>query len=823
MTPRAKLTVYSALACALATFCLLPLVTSSGWYLHACLLIALVAGAGAGLRRLPLPRWLVPAGQLLVLVYALMLGFTGSALTGGVLPGPQAIDAVGTLLDRGFQDIQEYAIPAPASPGLRLILVGSVALVAVVVDTVAVTFRRAALAGLPLLALYSVGTGLADEDGRAWLWFLCAAFGYLLLLLAEGQDRLSRWGRVFHGGARGTDRGGRLSHNGHPIGVLALATALVLPMFIGHWDSPFGHGTGNGLGSGGNGTGVTTLDPLVTLAAKVSRPSGEEMLTYTMSGDNAGSTYLRTGALDEFNGTEWKLSPKDVTANPRTMPTPEGLAPSVSADPVATAFTVTDRMDSAWLPMPYPVTEAAPPGNWRYEGSTRTLIGDGKQTTRGLKYEVTSLDVRPTAAQLRTAGPVPEAIAKRYLTLPGDFPQAVATIATDVTRGKGTGYDKAVALQTWFTRTGGFQYSTDVAGGTGNDAIITFLENKKGFCVHYASTMAAMARALGIPARVALGFTPGQGLGGKSFKVTDREYHAWPELYFQGTGWLRFEPTPTRGSTPDYTDPVAVPTAAPTQQPTTAAPSAGALPSASASTACDGKQKQLGDCADQDKAAAKAAAERSWWMSWQVLAGIAGGIALVGLLAAPMLWRSRLRRRRLGLSGRRRPGSDARTDLSDQQVLAAWEELVDSAWDLGIPPDDARTPRSAARRIAEAGELDESATAAAGRIALATERVLYARPGVPAAPLAPDVRAARAGLRASAKRAGRARALLLPPSSARLWWRATDRVDDVRDAVRDRGSRATAAITGPWRRALARLRPGRSGHTGQGDPQGPPE
>ncbi|MFD7988614.1 DUF3488 and DUF4129 domain-containing transglutaminase family protein [Kitasatospora indigofera] len=813
MTTRAKLTVYSALATALATLCLLPLVTSGGWYLHACLLIALSAAAGAGLRRLPLPRWLVPAGQLLVLVYALMLGFAGSAMTAGVLPGPRALDAVGTLLDGGMQDIQEYAIPAPATPGLRLILVGSVALVAVVVDAVAVTFRKAALAGLPLLALYSVGTGLADHDGRAWLWFLFAAFGYLLLLLAEGQDRLSRWGRVFHGGARG-ESGGRLSHNGHRIGFLALATALVLPLFLGQWEFHlFGDRAGNGIGSGGSGSGVTTLDPLVTLAAKLSRPSGEEMLTYTMSGDNAGSTYLRTGALDEFNGTEWKLSPKDVSGNPRALPAPEGLAPSVTADPVATAFTVTDRMDSAWLPMPYPATEADPPGSWKYEGSTRTLIGDGKQTTRGLRYEVTSLDVRPTAAQLRTAGQVPEAIAKRYLTLPGDFPQAVATIATDVTRGKTTGYDKAVALQTWFTRTGGFTYSTDVGNGTGNDAILTFLENKKGFCVHYASTMAAMARALGIPARVALGFTPGQGLGGKSFKVTDREYHAWPELYFQGTGWLRFEPTPTRGSAPDYSDPVAAPSTAPTQQPTTAAPSTGAVPSASASSSCDGRQRQLGDCADQDKAALKAQGQRSWWLSWPALATVAGGLALIALLTAPMLWRAWVRRRRRG-AARRRPGADPRTELTDQQVLAAWEELVDSAWDLGIPPDDSRTPRSAARRIAEAGELDADATAAAGRVALATERVLYARSGQGASALAPDVRTARDGLRASARRTGRARALLLPPSSARLWWRTTERVDDVRDAVRGRLSRAGAALTGPFRRAWARLRGGRGGKGG---------
>ncbi|MFC8450204.1 transglutaminaseTgpA domain-containing protein [Kitasatospora sp. NPDC057223] len=810
MTTRAKLTLYSALACALATLCLTPLLGSNGWLAHAFLLIALTAATGAGLRRLSVPRPLVPAGQLLVLLYALALGFVRPALAGGLLPGPAALDALSAVLRQGIEDIQQYAIPAPASPGLRLILVGSVALIAVLVDTVAVTFRQSALAGLPLLALYSVGTGLADEDGKAWLWFLFAALGYLLLLFAEGQDRLSRWGRVFHGGRPGTDSRGGLSHGGRPIGLLALAAALVLPMLLGQWDlGLFRDRTGHGIGKGG-GSGVTTLDPLVSLASSLSRPSGAEMMTYTMQGDGAGTTYLRTGALDTFDGTEWKLSPKDVSANPGSLPAPEGLAAETGVGAFTTAFSIADRMESAWLPMPYPATEAKPPGRWNFERSTRTLTGDGGQTTRGLKYEVTSLDVRPTADRLRTAGAAPESVNERYLALPSGLPQIVASTAANVTRGQSTAYDKAVALQTWFSRTGGFAYSTDVPGGTGSEAIAAFLQNKKGFCVHYASTMAAMARTLGIPSRVALGFTPGDNAGANTFRVTDRDYHAWPELYFQGAGWLRFEPTPGRGSTPEYSAPVAAPTKAPTQQPTTAAPSTSAVPSATPSSSCSTKQRADG-CADQQKAAAPTAQESSWLLSWQVLGTAAGVLVLLGLLSTPMLWRSLTRRRRLGAGGRRGPGGDGPGGLSDQEVLAAWDELVDSAWDLGIPPDDSRTPRSAVRRIAEAGELDEDATAAAGRVALATERVLYARGGGPAAPLAPDVRRAREGLRASARRTGRARAVLLPPSSAKLWWQASDRVQDTRTAVGGRVSRAVRAATAPVRRAWDRLRPGPRG------------
>ena len=70
-------------------------------------------------------------------------------------------------------------------------------MVAVLADATAVTYRSAASAGLPMLALYSVASGLAKEEETRWLWFLLAAAGYLLLLLASGQDRLARWGKVF--------------------------------------------------------------------------------------------------------------------------------------------------------------------------------------------------------------------------------------------------------------------------------------------------------------------------------------------------------------------------------------------------------------------------------------------------------------------------------------------------------------------------------------------------------------------------------------------------------------------------------------------------
>lgn len=207
----ARLTVRAWAATLLAACALLPLVESTMWILQAALLLGVQAGVGAAARRVPLARPLTVAAQVVVTLMLLTLMFAREQAVAGLIPGPDALRFFGQLLEQGGQDVNRYAIPAPLSDGIRLMLVGGVLVIGLLVDTLAVTFRSAAPAGLPLLALYSVAAGLTD-NGIEWLWFLLAAAGYLLLLLSEGRDRLSQWGRVFAGPPRGRSRetpGGR--------------------------------------------------------------------------------------------------------------------------------------------------------------------------------------------------------------------------------------------------------------------------------------------------------------------------------------------------------------------------------------------------------------------------------------------------------------------------------------------------------------------------------------------------------------------------------------------------------------------------------------
>ena len=110
-------------------------------------------------------------------------------------------------------------------------------------------------------------------------------------------------------------------------------------------------------------------------------------------------------------------------------------------------------------------------------------------------------------------------------------------------------YAAAVALETWFRRTGGFTYD-EQPGRPGDVPLADFvLRTKRGYCQHFAGAMALMLRYLGIPARVAAGFTSGSyDARTSTWTVTDHDAHTWVEAWFRGYGWLPFDPTPGRGT-----------------------------------------------------------------------------------------------------------------------------------------------------------------------------------------------------------------------------------------------------------------------------------
>ncbi|WP_282691802.1 DUF3488 and transglutaminase-like domain-containing protein [Streptomyces sp. CC208A] len=767
MSGLTRLTLAAWAASLMAAGALLPLVKPATWIFTAAFLLALQSGTGMLCRRVPLARPLTVGAQLLVGVLALTVVFAREQALLGFLPGPLAVQRVAELFRLGAEDVGTYAIPAPDTEGIRLMLVAGVLAIGLLVDVLAVTFRRAAPAGLPLLALYSVAAGLSG-GGAGRLWFVLAATGYLLLLLAEGRDRLSAWGRVF-GGAQRTGRPGSAAggggnsfapvRTGRRIGAAAMGLALVVPLVLPGFSGGLlgnGGGSGSGSGSGGGGT-IAAVNPLVSLQDNLRQPEDFEVLRYrTNAPDNSG-LYLRLVALDQFDGTSWKSSARPIEAVPKLLPWPDGLARSVLTSEVTSNFVASEGFDQKWLPMPFPASRVDIEGRWRFEPEGRMLVGDDKQSTKGVRYQVTSLDVQPTAEQLAKADPVPEQLRREYTKVPLSLPADVKTTALEVTKDARNDYERAVRLQDWFAEDGGFRYDVDVTSGTGTEAVSRFLKDKRGFCVHFSFSMAAMARTLGIPARVAVGFMPGATQSDGSVSVGIRDAHAWPELYFEGAGWTRFEPTPSRGSTPAYTRQTS-PTARPSD-PARPEQTASAQPSAapSASESCPPEERRLGECGRN--AAADGDASSGGGTDALRVAGWTLAVLLVlALPFVPMLWRIRARARRLA------PAAGP---------LAVWQEIGDTAWDYGVEPDEAQTPRRTAERIVRAAELSGAAAESVHRVAGAVEEALYAPSPRPVTGLAEDAERIRSGFHAAAPRGARLRARFAPRSAVRLHWAAS--------------------------------------------------
>ncbi|MGP9021291.1 transglutaminase TgpA family protein [Streptomyces sp. BR1] len=796
MSGRGRLALCAFAATVMASCSLLPLVNPASWIVQAAFLLAIQSGVGMLARRVPLARPLTVLVQAAVTLVVLTLVFARDQALGGLLPGPDAFEQLSTLLGQGSDDVGRYAIPAPATDGIRLMVVGGTLVIGLAVDALAVTFRSAAPAGLPLLALYSVAAGLSN-GGASWLWFVLAAAGYLLLLLAEGRDRLSQWGRVFGGAARSNRPHTPLEAEGSPlapvrtgrrIGALALGIALVIPAALPAMGSGLLGAAGGGSGEGGGGGTISAVNPLVSLQNSLNQPENREVLRYRTNAQDTQDMYLRIVALDQFDGTSWKSSERKIRDVPDVLPQPEGLSPSIGTAEIRTSVSAAGWYSQNWLPMPYPATKVDIGGHWRFEPAGRTLVGDRGQTTRGAQYQVSSLQVRPTADQLASAPPAPGALVREYTQVPPSLPRVVNATARQVTKGATSDYQRAVMLQDWFAVRGGFTYDTQVESGSGTEAIARFLKDKQGFCVHFAFSMAAMARTLGIPARVAVGFTPGDPRPDGTMSVGLRDAHAWPELYFEGVGWTRFEPTPSRGYAPDYTRPD-TPSGSPTNpvKPSTgpsAQPSAEPTPSSS----CSAQQRKQNDCGPVAPAATMGGGDSGTPLATVVAVSL-GVLAALGLPLLPWLWRVRVRSRRLGAGGH--PDADPTA-----ATLAVWREIIDTAWDHGLVPDESLTPRKAAARMVRLGRLDGTAAESVHRAASAVEQVLYAPRPQPVADLAEDAHRTRTGLRASVTTWTRLRANLAPRSAVRVLWSASARWEKTTAGL---AARATTLIRRPSR------------------------
>ena len=299
-----------------------------------------------------------------------------------------------------------------------------------------------------------------------------------------------------------------------------------------------------------NGPGSrSAISPLVDIRSRLVDLGDEEVMRVR----SPRPDYWRLTSLDRFDGVQWKLNGRFADAAGQLA---SDVPPAVPRDLVVQEFSIVG-LRQIWLPAAYEPSRLLDDAGVevQYEPRSGTLIleADG-ETSDGLTYRIES--AVPTrsrdAIAAGAASPIPDEVIEGYLDLPGDYSELARATALDIVTAAGatTPYDQALALQSHFQA---YTYDLDVAIGHSNDDIDGFLENRRGYCEQFAGTFASMARSLGIPARVAVGFTWGDPVPGDPtlFVVRGKHAHAWPEVYLAGVGWVRFEPTPGRGAPGD--------------------------------------------------------------------------------------------------------------------------------------------------------------------------------------------------------------------------------------------------------------------------------
>ncbi|WP_431893273.1 transglutaminaseTgpA domain-containing protein [Nonomuraea sp. bgisy101] len=769
-----RLPIWSGVATLAVSLTLYPLFDGGAWLWGSLGAVLAVSAAGVLASRLTLPGWAAPLLGLVALGVYLTAAYAGDKAWVLVVPTKESAVALLKLLATGFADIQRYAAPVPDEPPIAMLTTAGVGLIAIVVDLFVTRLRRAALAGLPLLALFTVPAAVLP-DPIGWPAFILGALGFTSLLIADGRERVGHWGRaVLVRRSRAADegvqesadtRGLRLS--GKRIGFTAIALAVLLPALLPTLepDPLFGFGVG---GSGkGRGNSISIPDQVADLRGRLQLPENNTVLSYTSSDDTP--RYLRIYSLDVFDGRRWTMN--ELKGRPENrvdqgpLPPPPGLASSMKTTRVETDIQVSEDITPLqFLPLPYPPQLVRAEGDWRADVDSLMVFSSG-DVAGGLRYQVVSTEPEASADQLDAAPKtVDPAVAERYLKLP-DLPPQIRQLAQRVVKDSKSPYEAAVNLQRFFTTTGGFTYSLATQGHD-TDALRSFLEQTRaGYCEQFASAMAVLARSIGIPARVAIGYTGGTKIEGR-WEVRTHDSHAWPELYFEGVGWLAFEPTPAGSAgqgtarVPDYSLPRPAETT-PSSDPSTSAADGGDTPS-SAPNSRD-RLREL----DPEGIYSGSVTPVETTPLWVTIALAVAGLLVILLI--PALVRLVIRNRRVRtLTWKVSGPSDevtARAEKVDASVAAAWAELDDVLCDYGMARVPSETPRALARRLTQQHEFGAEPAAAISTIASAVERLLFARDPGEIAPMRRELRTVRRALAATVSRTRRVRAALLPPST----------------------------------------------------------
>lgn len=428
---------------------------------------------------------------------------------------------------------------APVAPVRPLVIAATAA--AWVAAAVA---HRAAHRGRPIVALLPVVVVAAIADVSLERPPSAAVLVGILIACATvlGVDGLRRTadtdeaalGAGVLGLAAATTKGWRA------VGVAAIAIAALSPTVLPGGTAPL-FDVGRLQRAGGS------IDPFISIRSQLAASDTIDLFSIRTSG---GMAYWRVDALERFDGISWTradgeasaVSPADTTG---LLPIDEPAGDEVF---VQTITFLTDLREGTPLPIAYPPSAIDPDaGVLDLDATTLSIVPRTPPRTDDV-VTVVSRPLTPSPAQLDAVDFDDPLAPTRYpaslIALPDALRPDLEGLARSWTDDADTPYRKVVALQRMF-HDGSFRYSLTPDPEAVEDVVTFLTRSRSGFCQQYATAMAALVRALGIPARVAIGYSTGD-VRGRTTVVSNRDAHAWVEVLFPGYGWLAFEPTPGR-------------------------------------------------------------------------------------------------------------------------------------------------------------------------------------------------------------------------------------------------------------------------------------
>lgn len=455
----------------------------------------------------------------------------GTAL-GGVIPTGDTIDVLRSDLRLVLDQFSVTVAPVPSRGAFAMAASALVGLCAPLADSFAFRAYGRGEAVVPSLVVFVFASALGADRNRiavAAVWIGVALLTVVILRSEHRQDQ-----EAWIGGR--PPRLVRLAPAALILAALcASAAGAAAPHLPGAKERSL-------LDTRRRETETTEIvSPLVEIRSQLVNRSNTEM--FTVEADRPA--YWRLMGLASFDGNAWSpISEPLDDAGGRLSSSGEG-----SGDGSGEALFQKIRirgLRGKIVPAAYAPTRLDTQVNVQWAGESQailTLNDEPLQSGDTFSIESAIPETDPTrlaaATSTRPPGPI-------YLELPTGLPGEAVDIARRIMAGATTTYARALALQSFFRDT--FTYSLDVPRGHGNDAMRQFLEIRTGYCEQFSATFAAIARLMGIPARVAVGFTPGDLRDDGLFHVAGRYAHAWPEVWFDDIGWVPFEPTPGRGA-----------------------------------------------------------------------------------------------------------------------------------------------------------------------------------------------------------------------------------------------------------------------------------